>query len=375
MDPYAVLGLDAGATQDEIRRAYRTLARKHHPDLNQHRQGEAEQAIKRLNAAYDILRDEKRRAAYDLERRRAAFAAANPAGRGRGGTAPGSDFDGAAWRAQRDAEGSYFKRWSDRRRDFFRDEPPPPVPGSGAKRDVHTSRNPRNGADRAMEEHELHEIRLTFKQAVRGVTKSIVAGANTPCGMCNGTGRVDSEAPPRCESCRRQGLRTHSLTSGRFVHVCKFCGWSEEGTVRCPGCAGTGRSKGHRVRVAIPPGLHDGARLRHRVVGMARPVHIVVHVGGSRQFERGTGDQADHLLTTVTVPRDVAALGGQAKVPTVEGSVTVRVPPGLADGACMKLSNRGVKRRDGSYGDLIVRFRLASGKSRSGGSDPFDGSE
>jgi molecular chaperone DnaJ len=104
---------------------------------------------------------------------------------------------------------------------------------------------------------------------------------------------------------------------------------------------------------------------------MDRPVHIVVRVGTSRQFERGSGDQADHLLTTVTVPRDVAVLGGQAKVPTVEGMVTVRVPPGLADGVCMKLSNRGVKRRDGTFGDLIVRFRLATEKNRAAdGRDP-----
>jgi molecular chaperone DnaJ len=86
----------------------------------------------------------------------------------------------------------------------------------------------------------------------------------------------------------------------------------------------------------------------------------VVKVGGSRVFERGIGQNTDQILTSVTISRELAAKGGQTRVPTIEGWVTVKVPVGMTDGACMKLSGRGVKRRDGSFGDLIVRFDVSA---------------
>jgi molecular chaperone DnaJ len=348
-DHYAILGVEISASGPEIKSAYKALILRFHPDRNKANADDAARKTQEIIAAYRVLSDPHSRASYDLELQRRRNAARS----GRPG--PGSAADGAEWRARQDARGAFYNRWHAQvQRRYEAPNPPPQQKRSYRPQDD----------ERESRGTEREEIKLTFKQAMRGVTKSMIFAVGSTCRLCSGTGRIETEPPERCPGCRKKTVRAIALSTGNLF-VCWSCGWSNTVIQTCPSCQGTGRMTGHRVRLVIPPGLDDGALLRHRLPAGMGDVLITVRVGRSRDFTRGEGADSDHLYTDLSIPRELAEEGGEAKVPTLDGMVTVRIPAGVKNGTQMRLANRGVKKRSGGFGDLYVCVRLGHSQRRS----------
>jgi molecular chaperone DnaJ len=342
-DYYAVLGLTKGASEKEITRAYRKLAKQHHPDANAGNK-EAEEKFKDISTAYDVLGDAAKRKEYD-EVRDMVASGANPfAGAGAGGFGgPGGGFgDGSGIRFETgdigglgDLLGNIFggrgRRGSGRQ------------PGAG----------PRRGGDLEAEVH------LSFDDAVRGATIAVQLTGAAPCHTCGGTGAAPGTVPRDCPQCN--GVGTLAVDQGpfSFSQICPRCGGSGRVVDKpCPTCGGGGAEMRTReVKVRIPVGVADGQRVR--VKGKGTPgnnggppgdLYVTVHVAPHPLF----GRKGDDLALRVPVTFSEAALGAEVKVPTLDGSVTVRIPSGTASGKTLRVRGRGMPRAGGAAGDLLV---------------------
>jgi molecular chaperone DnaJ len=341
-DYYAVLGLTKGASEKEITRAYRKLAKQHHPDANAGNK-EAEEKFKDISAAYDVLGDPAKRKEYD-EVRDMVASGANPfAGAGAGGFGgPGGGFgDGSGIRFETgdigglgDLLGNIFggrgRRGSGRQ------------PGAG----------PRRGGDLEAEVH------LAFDDAVRGATIAVQLTGAAPCHTCGGTGAAPGTVPRDCPQCN--GVGTLAVDQGpfSFSQICPRCGGSGRVVDKpCPTCGGGGAElRTREVKVRIPVGVADGQRVR--VKGKGTPgsnggppgdLYVTVHVAPHTLF----GRKGDDLSLRVPVTFSEAALGAEVKVPTLDGSVTVRIPSGTASGKTLRVRGRGMPKAGGA-GDLLV---------------------
>ncbi|MBX6355021.1 MAG: molecular chaperone DnaJ [Micromonosporaceae bacterium] len=351
-DFYTVLGVPKSASTDEIKRAYRKLARELHPDRNPGNK-EAEEKFKAASEAYDVLSDERRRKEYDEMRDLFGSGAFR---RGARGGDPGgfpfgmSDlFEGVNRGAGRFGGTGGF---SDLFSSIFM--------GGGAG----MRRGPARGRDVEA------EVTLDFADAVRGVTLPLTLRAPGVCDTCQGSGARPGTRPRICPQCAGSGLITRNQGSFSFSEPCRECqGVGSIVDEKCPECRGTGGvTKTRTLNVRIPPGVSDGQRIR--LAGRGEPgdrggpagdLYVLVQVRPDPLFGR-TGQD---LTLTVPVTYPEAVLGVDLRVPTLDGAVTVRVPPGTPSGRTLRVRGKGVPSRNGKAGDLLVTVDVTVPKTLS----------
>jgi molecular chaperone DnaJ len=337
-DLYKILGVSKGASQDEIRRSYRKLARKYHPDANPDN-SKAEERFKEVQHAYEILSNPEKRREYD-EGPRAYFggAGAYPGDAGGRANVNFSDFS--------DLFGNFG--------DIF----------GGATR---------NRPQATRGEDVTVSVNLRFNDALEGVTTRIAAPIEEACERCRGTGAEPGTAPRVCPECSGRGVRSRDQG---FFALSEPCGRCEgEGTViekPCSSCGGAGRLRRSRqVTVRIPAGAKDGMKIRvpgrgsaGRKGGPAGDLYVVTRVAEHPLFER----RGDDFLVEVPVSFVEAALGAEIEVPKPEGgTVKLRLPPGTQDGKRFKVRRAGAPRArgGGEPGDLVVQVEVVVPKKLS----------
>ena len=340
-DYYAVLGVEPGASDREIQRAYRRLAKANHPDANAG-DAEAEERFKEVSAAHDVLGDPEKRKEYDQVREMVASGIGPSGPGGFGGFGPG--FEGATFNFDDggglgDLLGNLFG-----------------TARGGGRRRGRAATGPIRGVDL---ETELH---LDFIDAVHGVTTSVGVTSDATCSRCGGNGAEPGTFPQRCPTCNGTGAVAVDQGPFSFSQVCPTCGGRGE-TIehRCKKCRGTGVERRRRdVKVRIPAGVAEGQRIRVKGRGAAGrnggppgDLYVVVRVGSHPIFGR---QGKTNLAVRVPVTFTEAALGTQVKVPTLDGPVTVKVPPGTQSGKTVRVRGRGVQPAKGEPGDLLVTF-------------------
>ena len=323
---YETLGVAKNASADEIKKAYRKLAREHHPDAS----GGDEARFKEIQGAYDVLSDPEKRKAYD------AYGSTN--GRGpMGGGGPGfQDFDLGDLG---DLFGGLFG-------------------GGGGFGGRTRGPQPERGADLQTEVH------VSFEDSLRGVQVPVRADVETACHTCGGTGAEPGTAPVTCPQCGGRGVVSDSQGLFSLSHPCPRC--RGNGTViekPCKTCRGSGRERVQKTfQVKIPAGARDGTRIRlkgrgepGRNGGPAGDLWVVTRVAGSPIFERRGSD----LIVDVPVSYADATLGASLEVPTPDGPISLKVPAGSQPGKLLKVKGRGAPRlKGGGKGDLLARLKL-----------------
>lgn len=323
---YDTLGVAKGASAEEIKKAYRKLAREHHPD-----QGGDEARFKEIQGAYDVLSDPEKRKAYD------AYGATNgrgaPFGGGAGpGATPFQDFDLS------DLFGGIF--------------------GGGGGFGRARAPQPERGADLQTEVH------VSFEDSLKGVQVPVRAELETACRTCAGTGAEPGTAPITCPECGGRGVVSDSQGLFSLSHPCPRC--RGNGTVvehPCATCRGSGRERVQKTfQVRIPAGAKDGTKVRlkgrgepGRNGGPPGDLFVVARVAESPVYERRGAD----LVVDVPVSYADAALGASVEVPTPDGPISLKVPAGSQPGKLLKVKGRGApKLKGGGKGDLLARVRL-----------------
>ncbi|GGP12408.1 molecular chaperone DnaJ [Nonomuraea glycinis] len=354
-DYYAVLGVPKSATAEEIKKAYRKLARQYHPDTNQ---GDVtkETKFKEVSEAYDVLSDSKRRKEYDEARTLfgSGVGGQRPPG---GGGFPfdfGDLFGGTAGQPQ-GGQGT-GERFSDLFGGLFNRG------GGGPTRTSATTR-PRRGQDIES------EVTLSFREAVEGSTVSLRLTSSAACTACSGTGAKAGTTPRVCPTCEGTGAASRNLGNFAFSEPCRDC--KGRGLLvddPCPICEGSGRAKSTRtIQARIPAGVADGQRVKLKAKGApgenggpAGDLYIQTHVKPHAVF----GRMGDNLTVTVPVTFTEAALGAEIKVPILKGMpVTLRIPPGTPNGRTFRVRGRGVTRKDGTMGDLLATVEVVVPKT------------
>jgi molecular chaperone DnaJ len=333
MDLYIILGLQRGATLADVKRAYKRLARKYHPDINPGDRRAAAQ-FRQIAEAYETLSDPDRRRRYD-----ATGAVARQA-EGQTFGFEGFDFSVTVTGAEAPTFGDLFADVL-----FQRD----------ARRQQQSSVE--RGAD-------LHQsITLSFETAMRGAQLPVTVTRHECCRMCQGLGRL-SIAETQCHRCQGTGVLKSARGHMVFSKPCAACGGA--GHLRdapCPTCGGQQvEMRSEPLTIHVPPGLADGARIRvpgkghvGRNGGETGDLFVTVHVQPHRLFRR----EGDDIHLTVPVAIHEAALGAKIEVPSIDGPARLRIPPGTQSGQRFRLHERGVpSARGGTRGDLIVEVRL-----------------
>ncbi|HJS49740.1 MAG TPA: molecular chaperone DnaJ [Gaiellaceae bacterium] len=329
-NPYEVLGVAKNASDDDIKKAYRKLAREYHPDRNPGDNG-AEDRFKEVQSAYDILSDAEKRRAYD------AFGAAGARG------FPGGAQDVGGMRFEEFDLGSFG--------DLFGG-----MFGSGGRGAA--SRQPVRGND--LETH----VRISFEDSLEGAQVRVPIEVETACSVCHGTGAEPGTAPVTCPQCGGRGVVSDSQGLFAFSQPCPRC--RGNGTIvekPCRHCRGSGRERvTKRYAVKIPAGARTGTRIRLKGKGEAGhnggpagDLYVVVDVEQSPLFERRGAD----LVLEVPVTYAEAALGGSVEIPTPDGSVALKIPAGTESGKLLRVKGRGAPRLKGNgRGDLLARVRV-----------------
>jgi molecular chaperone DnaJ len=353
-DFYKVLGVAKDASSAEIKKAYRKLARANHPDSHPGDRA-AEERFKTVAEAYDVLGDEEKRKQYDEMRSLFAggygpFGGSAGGGAGGGTTPPfdvGDLFGTAGGGGLGDILGGMFGGGS----------------GGGSGSGGGARRPPRSQARRGADVETSTTI--GFTDAVEGVTVSLRLASEAPCPDCRGTGARPGSMPRVCPDCDGVGMRAASV-GGAFTlnETCPSCGG--RGMVvddPCPTCHGSGRGMSDRaIQARIPAGVRDGQRIKLRGKGAPGEhggpqgdLYVVVKVSPHPVF----GRSGDNLTVKVPISFDEAALGAEIKVPTLAGSpVTVKIPAGTPSGRTFRVRGRGVIRKDGTRGDLLVTVEV-----------------
>ncbi|MGH9226017.1 MAG: molecular chaperone DnaJ [Acidimicrobiales bacterium] len=344
-DYYKVLGLSDTATEDQIRRAYRKLAKQHHPDANPG----SEERFKEISAAYDVLSDATKRKEYDDVRRLGPLGGAFGSRGARGGAGGAGGPGGFGFNTDDlgDLLGGLFGRGR-------------PGGGAGAgpgTRTTTTSAGPQRGTGL---ESELH---LSFEEAINGVTTTVNVTSEATCSTCHGSGAAPGTSPVVCPVCSGRGVTDDNQGFFSFSRTCARCGG--RGMVvesPCPKCRGAGvELRPRQVKVRIAPGVEHGQKIRRkggggagRNGGPAGDLFVLVHVAPHPMFGRKGRD----LTLTVPVTFAEAALGAEISVPTLEGPVKLKVPPGTRSGRTFRVRDRGVTTSKGT-GDLLVTVEVA----------------
>ncbi len=332
-DYYDLLGVPRTASADEIKTAFRTLAKKYHPDANPNNK-QAEEKFKEINEAYETLSDSQKKTAYDQ------FGHAGPGGfpGGYGGGYRPQDPGNAA-----DAEDVFGDVFSN----FF---------GGGGGVGAGQSRS------RAQEGEDLrHDMGLTFEEAAFGTTRAIKIRRLAVCDVCHGSGATSGSGRVVCPVCKGAGQIRQSQGFFTTARTCDRCGGQGEtpGTP-CPNCRGQGRlEKDREVSVKVPDGVADGARLRLRGEGEAGlnggpagDLYVYLHVQKHEFFTRDGSD----LHCEIPITFIQAALGAEIEVPTLEGPVKMRIPEGTQSGKIFRFRDKGVRNpQDPGLGNLYMK--------------------
>ncbi len=326
-DYYEILCVERHASQEEIKKAYRKLALKYHPDRNPGNQ-EAEDKFKEAAEAYDVLRDPEKRKLYDLH--------------GHAGV------EGAGFRGFRGAE-DVFSSFSDLFEDFFGFS-------TGQRR------GPRNGPEAGSDLR--YDLTISFREAALGAEKEIDIVRYENCSACNGTGAAEGSEIVTCPTCNGAGQVVRTEGFFRVSSICPRC--SGEGTVMtepCRSCAGRGRvQERRRVKVHIPAGVDSGSRLRLRNEGEAGrrggprgDLFIVIHVEPHEFFQRRGND----ILSSEMISMAEAALGCTINVPTIDGEAEIDIPAGTQNGDSITLKGRGFPDlRGGRTGNQVIFMKV-----------------
>jgi molecular chaperone DnaJ len=343
-DYYAALGVAKDASAGEIKKAYRKLARELHPDKNPGDTA-SEARFKEVSEAYDVLSDDATRKEYDEAR--SLFGSGGMGGGFRGGSYPGNGstfdmsdiFGNAGGTADLgDLFGGLFGNAAG-----TRTRPRPASPTRG--RDVNA------------------EVSLSFDEAVHGATLPLQLSGPGACKTCHGSGARPGTAPHRCPTCGGSGFISSNQGAFGFSEPCRDCrGTGQVVDDPCPECSGSGVTTQTRtITVRVPAGVRDGARLR--IGGKGTPggrggpagdLYVTVHVGAHQLF----GRVGDDLTLTVPVTFSEAALGATVRVPTLDGSVGVKIAPGTPSGRTLRVRGRGVPKKSAA-GDLLVTVEVA----------------
>jgi molecular chaperone DnaJ len=329
-DYYEVLGISRGTSEEEIKRAYRKLAVKFHPDKNPD-DSHAEEKFKELGEAYDVLIDADKRAAYD----RFGHAAFEQGGSFRGGFHDPFDIFREVFGGGGGIGGGIFET-------FFGG-----VAGRGEDR--------QRGADLR------YDMQITLEEAAFGAEREIEVRKLDGCDKCGGSGAEPGSRSINCPVC---GGRGQVISSRGFFQVSQTCprcrGVGQIVEKPCRECDGEGRQeKPSRIKLKIPAGIADGSRLRSPRNGEAGirggpqgDLYVVVHVQEHKVFQR----DEDNLYCEVPIPFSLATLGGEVPVPTLEGKANLKIPAGTQSGQMFKLRGKGVVHVNGrEHGDLLVR--------------------
>jgi molecular chaperone DnaJ len=347
-DFYRELGVSSDASDTEIKKAYRKLARELHPDANPGN-AQAEARFKAVSEAYGVLGDTEKRKQYDEARRLFGSGGFRPGGFGGfggGGGGGGFDFSDLFGGGQQTTTAS--GGFSDLLGNLF-----------GRRGGTQTAGSrPRRGADVET------EVRIDFVEAVKGATVPLRLSSPSTCDTCHGSGAKPGTTPRTCPTCAGAGLVTRSQGAFAFSEPCRDC----RGTGRivddpCPECGGDGVStKSRTLTVRIPAGVDDDQRIR--LAGQGEPgsgsghagdLYVRVHVNPHPVFGRSGND----LTLKVPVTFTELALGTTLEVPTLDGKVALRVPPGTASGRVLRVRGKGIVRRDGQAGDLLVTLQVS----------------
>ena len=326
-DPYKALGVDRKASDEEIKKAYRKLARKYHPDTNPD-DASAEGRFKEIQEAYSILSDAEKRREYDSG----------------GRIFGGGGFDPGAFRG---GGGGFAGNVGDILSDLFGGGggrpggPPPPERGRDLETDVHVS----------------------FEQAMEGAQVPVSVALAAPCPTCKGTGAKPGTSPKVCSRCQGRGVEAESQGLFSITQPCQKCGGTgTEIDDPCSTCHGAGQTRQvKRYKVNIPAGVRDGSRVRlagkgeaGRRGGPPGDLYVVTRVADSPLFKR----KGDNLEVEVPITIPEAIKGATIEVPTLNGSKRIRVAPGTKDGALQRLRGEGPQRLGGS-GRGDIHYRLA----------------
>ncbi|HZB48348.1 MAG TPA: molecular chaperone DnaJ [Mycobacteriales bacterium] len=354
-DYYKALGVAKDASGADIKKAYRKLARELHPDKNPGNTA-AETRFKEVSEAYDVLSDDKRRREYD-EARSLFGGGGFPGGFG-GGFRPGSPGPGGATPFDlNDLLGQTGGR-----------------PGAGGFTDLlgglfgggggrgRGPATPARGADVET------EVTLDFPEAVQGVTVPLQLASPASCRTCGGNGARPGTLPRQCSACLGTGLVTRNQGAFAFSEPCRECrGTGSVIDDPCPDCRGSGVTTQTRtITVKIPGGVADGQRIR--LAGKGAPgarggpsgdLFVRVHVRQHDLF----GRKGDDLTLALPITFPEAALGITVRVPTMDGAVTLKIPAGTSSGRTFRVRGRGVPKRGGGAGDLLVTVEVAVPKN------------
>ena len=328
-DYYDVLGIGKEANSDEVKKAYRKQAVKFHPDKNPDDK-KAEEKFKEVGEAYEVLSDDQKRASYD-QMGHAAFEAGGAGGFQGGGVDPVEIFSQVFGGGR---GGGIFDQ-------FF---------GGGGD-----SSGPVRGSDLR------YDMEIDFEEAVLGAEKQISITKLDECDDCDGIGAAEGSSRKRCRTCNGQGAVVVQRGFFRMQQTCSDCDGA--GTVLdkpCRKCNGDGRKeKRSKITLKVPPGVDTGTRLRSSGNGESGQrggghgdLYVVLHVNPHEVFNR----DGDDLIAEVPIPFVTTALGGELKVPTMDGTASIKVPGGTQSGTIFRLKGRGVKNLQGyGTGDLHVK--------------------
>jgi molecular chaperone DnaJ len=369
-DYYAILGVKKSASAEDIRKAFRKLARKYHPDVNPDKK--AEEKFKELSEANDVLSDPKKRKIYD----QLGFysdnidpAAAEAYARGGGGR--GSPFGGAqggGHGAPFDFSGFDFSDFTGGGRQS------PSGNAGGGFRDIFSSifggghgagpmdHRPEPGPDLE------YQINIGFWDAIRGSVTRLNINRLDTCNNCHGQGVVG--APGTCPQCGGSGQITQTSGRMKFNTQCPRCGGSGKAQSTCPVCHGDGTvERSEPLEFRVKPGTRDGQRIRLAGKGNAGShggahgdLYVIIRIGEHPVFRR----DGDDIYATIPVTAMEAALGAKIEVPTIDGRAQLRVPPGTQSGQKLRLREKGVPSatKDGARGDQIVEVKIVVPEAR-----------